>query len=376
MPRKILRAGTCLLLLVCLPAAAQEKGQVIEAIVARVNNDVITTSDLAKAKVQLRGEVEQDCPQCTPAQVNERYAAQEKNVLRDLIDNSLLVQRAKDLDINVDTDVVKRLDEIRQQNNIPSMEELQKRVEASGLDYEDFKSNIRNQLLQQEVIRREVTSKIIVDHSEVMRYYNAHKQDFVHPEQVVLREIFVSTQGKAESEIPALRKKADGLLQRIKNGDDFSELAKRFSDGSTAKNGGDLGTFGRGQLAPNLETIAFQMKAGQVTNVIPTKTGFLILKVEQHYVSGLQPESKVEDQILNRLYSEKMKPALRDYLANLRENSYVDVRPGYLDTAAVSASNIEELPATPDADPDSTKDNSKKKSGHRLLPFGKKKNGA
>jgi peptidyl-prolyl cis-trans isomerase SurA len=364
--------STCLILLACLPAAAQGKGQTVEAIVARVNNDIITTSDLAKAKAQLREEVQQDCTQCTPAQIDARYAAQEKNVLRDLIDNSLLVQRAKDLDISVETDVVKRLDQIRQQNHIASMEDLQKQVEASGVDYEDFKNNIRNQLLQQEVIRRDVTSKIIVDHSEVMKYYDAHRQEFVRPEQVVLREIFVNTQGKPQSEIPALRKKADGLLERINNGDDFGELAKRFSDGSTAKQGGELGTFERGQLAPNLEKLAFGMKAGQVTNVIPTKTGFLILQMEQHYLAGLQPESKVEDDILNRLYSEKMKPALRDYLENLRENSYVDVQPGYVDTAAVSASNIEELPAT--ADP--SQPDTKKKSGHRLFPFGKKKNGA
>lgn len=370
MPRKVFLFSSCLVLLACLPVGAQVKGKIIEDIIARVNNDIITRSDLETAKTQLRKEVEQDCPQCTPAQLNQRYAAQEKNVLRDLIDNSLLVQRAKDLGINVETDVVKRLDQIRQQNDIPSMEELEKRVNASGVDYEDFKNNIRDQLLQQEVIRREVSSKIIVDHTEVMKYYDAHKQEFVRPEEVVLREIFVSTQGKPESQIPALRKKAEGLLQRIKNGEDFGELAKRFSDGSTAKQGGDLGTFQRGQLAPNLEKIVFPMKTGQVTDVIPTKTGFLILQVRQHYVTGLQPEPKVEDDILNKLYGEKMKPALRDYLDNLRENSYVQVRPGFVDTAGVSASSIEEVPATPD------QGQPKKKSGHRFFPFGKKKNGA
>lgn len=368
----LLPMSACLILCACLPAAAQVKGKIIEEIVARVNNDIITRSDLQTAKDQLRKEIEQDCPQCTPAQLDQRYAAQEKNVLRDLIDNSLLVQRAKDLDINVETDVVKRLDQIRQENNIPSMEELEKRVNASGLDYEDFRNNIRNQLLQQEVIRREVTSKIIVDHAAVMKYYDAHKKDYVRPEEVVLREIFVSTQGKPQSQIPALRKKADSLLQRIKNGEDFSELAKRFSDGSTAKQGGNLGTFQRGQLAPNLEKIVFPMKAGDVTNIIDTKTGFLILQVVQHYVAGLQPESKVDDDILNKLYSDKMKPALREYLDNLRENSYVQVRPGYVDTAGIPSDSIEEVPVG--SDPGQSKD--KKKSGHHFFPFGKKKNGA
>ena len=172
-----------------------------------------------------------------------------------------MVQRGKDIGINVDADVIKRLDEIRLQNNIASMEELEKQVNASGVDFEDFKTNIRNQLLQQEVIRREVGSKIILDHAEVQKYYEDHKQEFVRPEQVVVREIFVSTEGKTDAEIPALRKKAEDLLQRVKSGEDFGELAKRFSDGSTAKQGGDLGTFERGQLAPRSEEDGFRLAA-------------------------------------------------------------------------------------------------------------------
>ncbi len=167
----------------------------------------------------------------------------------------------------------------------------------AGVDFEDFKTNIRNQLITQEVIRREVGSRIVLDHAEVQKYYDDHKQEFVRPEQVVVREIFVSTEGKPEAEIPALRKKADGLLERVKGGEDFGELAKRFSDGSTAKQGGDLGTFERGQLAKNLEDIVFKLNRNQTTDVMPTKTGFLILQVREHYPAGQQPEEKVENEI-------------------------------------------------------------------------------
>ena len=286
---------TACLLLLPVVVAAQDKGQVVEEVVARVNNEVITRGDLDSARKSLEEDAHQDCPTCTEAQIRREVEAGQKDLLRDLIDNSLMVQRGKDVGINVDADLVKRLDEIRQQNKIDSMEELEKQVTASGVDFEDFKNNIRNQLITQEVIRREVGSRLILDHADVLKYYEEHKQEFVRPEQVVVREIFVSTENKPESDIPALRKKADGLLDRVKRGEDFGELAKRFSDGSTAKQGGDLGTFERGQMAKDLEEIVFKLDRNQTTDVMPTKTGFLILQVREHYPAGQQPEDKVDN---------------------------------------------------------------------------------
>ena len=335
-------------LLGCAGAVAQQRSKIVEEVAARVNGEVITRGELERARAQLSDEVRHECAGCTPDQLRERIAAQEKDLLRDLIDNRLMVQRAKDMGLSVETDVVKRLDEIRLQNNIPSMEELERRIEESGVNFQDFKDNVRNQLLQQEVIRREVGSRLLLDRAEVLKYYEEHEQEFVRPEQVVLREIFVNTEGKPESENLELQKKAEGLLQRAKGGEDFGELARRFSDGSTAKQGGDLGTFQRGQLAPNIEEMVFKMSRGQVTDVVPTKTGFLILQVREHFAAGLQPEDKVEGEIMNQLYDVKMRPALRDYLTTLREDSYIDVKPGYVDSAAVPGTRIDEVPATPD----------------------------
>jgi len=339
-----------MLLAPALSCLAQKKSVVVEEVIARVNNDAITRSDLERARSEMQQEAQQDCPKCLPEEINQRVAAEDKNVLRDLIDNSLLVQRGKDMGVNVETDVIKRLDEIRIQNNIASMEELETQIDKSGVSFEDFKNNIRNQMLQQEVIRHEVGSKIILDHVTVQKYYDEHKAEFVRPELVTLREIFVSTEGKQESEIPALRKKADDLLQRVKNGEDFGELAKHFSDGSTAKQGGDLGRFEHGQLAPNIEQAVFALQRLQTTDVIPTKTGFLILQVGEHYAAGQQPEEKVDTEIQDRLYNEQLRPTLRAYLETLRVDSYVAVKPGYADTAAVPSSTIEEVPPTPDDD--------------------------
>jgi len=343
--------------------AQEAKKRVLEEIVARVNNDIITRSEYERSRATLGQEAQQDCPTCTAAQVAATVAEREKHLLRDLIDNRLLVQKAKDLGYNVETQVVKRLDQLRQENSFKEMEELERAVNATGSSFDDFKDNIRNSFLTQELIRKAVGGSLNVSGDEIRKYYEEHKNEFVGPEQVHLREIFVSTEGKPESEIPELEKKAQTLLNRIrKGGEDFEALAKRFSDGSTAKQGGELGAFERGQLAKEIEEAAFKLDRGQLSEVIRTKSGFIILKVDEHYLAGLQPVDKVEAAIGNRIYMEKMQPALREYLVKLREESYVQVKPGYADTAAVASTPIVEVAAAPEE----PKDKGKKKKGKRF----------
>jgi peptidyl-prolyl cis-trans isomerase SurA len=339
-------AGT---MLVPASARAQTKSLVVEEIIARVNNDVITMSDYQKAEEQLREEVAHDCQGCPQDKLFAEFKEQQKDLLRGLIDQSLMVQRAKDMGISVESDVIKRLDDVRKQNGLASLEDLEKAVEGSGLAWEDYKTTIRNGLLTQEVVRREVGSHINIGNDEVKQYYDAHPQEFTRPEQVVLSEIFLSTEGKSPEEIESVQKKAEDLRNRVMKGDDFNEIAKRYSEGSTAKDGGDLGTFKQSELAPQLEEVVFKMEKGQITDVIQTKTGFEVLKVENHYQAGLQPQAKVENEIMNRLYMQKMQPQMRDYLGQLREESYVMVKPGYTDSAAVAgASVITEVQPTPD----------------------------
>jgi peptidyl-prolyl cis-trans isomerase SurA len=340
-------------------ARAQAKATVVEEIIARVNNDVITQSDYQHADMQLKEEISHDCQNCPADKLAAEYKDQQKDLLRGLIDQSLMVQRAKDMGLSVESDLIKRLDDVRKQNNLNSIEDLEKAVEGSGLPWEDYKTQIRNGMLTQEVIRREVGSHINIPTEEVKTYYGAHSQEFTRPEQVVLTEIFLSTEGKSPEEMESVQKKTEDLRNRVVKGDDFNEIAKRYSEGSTAKDGGDLGTFQRGQLSPQLEGVVFKMEKGQITDVIQTKTGFEVLKVENHYQAGLQPLEKVENEVMNRLYMEKMQPTLRTYLGELREESYVNVKPGYTDSAAVAgASVIQEVQPTPDV---ATKNKAKKK---------------
>ena len=349
---------------------AQTKSVVLEEIVARVNNEIITTEDLDHARASLQSEAQQECQNCTAEQVHVQVAAKEKNLLRDLIDQSLLAQRAKDTGINVDTDVIKRLDAIRQQYKLPDLDALEREVAKTGQDYEDFKSQIQNQLLTQELIRKEVGSRIITSHEDVVKYYDDHKSEFVRPETVVLREIFISTEGKPAADIPALRKKAENLRDRVqKNGDDFGELAKRFSDSSTAAQSGELGSFERKQLDPNIAEKVFALNRGQMNDLIETKTGFEVLQVQERYQAGEQPLDKVEGEITSRLYEQKMEPELRKYLATLRQDSYVLIKPGYADTAGVNGEPIKEVAATAE------KDDTKKKSGRKFGILPKKNSG-
>jgi peptidyl-prolyl cis-trans isomerase SurA len=343
-----------------------EGGKVVEEIIARVNNEIITRSELDKARAAAEDDARQECQgHCTPEQLQTDIEDRRKNALRDLIDQSLLFQRGKDMDINVEPEVIKRLDQIRIQNKLDSMEALEKAVTSQGLNWEDFKDGIRKQLLTQRVIGSEVGSHITIGNDEVQKYYDAHKTDFIRPEQVALRSIEINTQGKKPEEIAELRKKADTALKRVQDGEDFGEIAKRFSDGSTAKQGGYLGIYKRGELSKELEDRVFAMKRNELTPVIETKQGFLILQVLEHYDEGLQTVDKVRDEIMDKLYNERLEPAMREYLKTLREQSYVIIKPGYQDIAGGGNSEIQEVTATPEA----TKS---KKGRKKFLLFGKR----
>ncbi len=335
------------LVALALPAAllparvrAQAKAAADADIVARVNNDVITLSDYQKAEQQLRDEAARDCQGCPQDQIDAQFKEQQKDLLRGLIDQSLMVQRAKDMGISVESDLAKRLDEVRKQNGLATLDDLQKGVEASGLSWEGYKTTIRDGLLQKEVVRREVGSHVDISSEEVKQYYEAHPQEFTLPERVTLSEISVSTEGKSPEEFAAVRAKAEGLRSSVLNGDDFNRVAQLYSQGSTAKEGGALGTFKRGELAPQIEAVVFQMSKGQISEVIQTRTGFEFLKVDDHSQAGLQPLDAVQADILNTIHARKTLPLIRDYLAELREQSNIIVAPGYNDSALLSGANV------------------------------------
>jgi peptidyl-prolyl cis-trans isomerase SurA len=322
---------------------------IVEEIVARVNNGIITRSEYVRSRDQLKQEVQQQ----DPSDADRVFAEKQKDVLRDLIDQQLLLQKGKDLGITGDTELIKKLDEMRKQMNLATMEELEKAAEAQGASYEEFKENMRNQIITQRVIGQEVGSKLAMNKDDVQKFYNEHKAELEHPEQVRLSEILIvpkpaakpaglngkpepPTEAENEAALTAAKAKAEDLVAQIRKGGDFADLAKKESDGPSAKEGGDLSYFKRGTLAKELEDKVFALKPNEVTDAIRTKQGYVILRVAEHQMAGIPTMKEVEPRIQDALYMEKLQPALRAYLTTLREQAFIDVKAEYLDTGASS----------------------------------------
>jgi peptidyl-prolyl cis-trans isomerase SurA len=304
-------------------------GTPVEQIIARVNDQVITNSDVTRAQTQLAQDAHQN--NWSIEQLNRGQA----NLLRDLIDQQLLISKGKQLGITGDTELIKRLDEIRKENHLDSLDDLEKAVEQQGISYEDFKANIRNSIITQQVVRDEVGSKMQMSEAEIRAYYNAHQDTFTHEESVHLNEILIPTSENATgAELAAADAQAKDLEAKLKAGASFTDLAKQYSKGPTAAQGGDLGDFHRGALAKVLEDQTFDLPAGGYTAPIRTRQGYILLQVTEHTPGGTAPLQKVEPQIEQAIYMQKIGPAVRRYLTRLREEAYIDIRPGYTDSDA------------------------------------------
>jgi peptidyl-prolyl cis-trans isomerase SurA len=323
-------------------------GNVVEDIIARVNDQIITRSDYDRAMKELDDEGRQHG--ATMQQLSEAH----KDLLRNLIDQQLWLSKGKELGINGETELINKLNDIRKQYNLATMEDLEKAAQEQGYSYEDFKANIRNQIITQEVMRQEVGRRVSITPGEVQRYYEEHKQDYVQPENVRLSEILISTgtptptpEGGTQDDpakVAAAKAKADDIEAKLKAGGDFSALARSSSDGPTAAQGGDLGQFRRGALAKVLEDATFSLKSGEFTEPIRTRQGYVILKVVQHVPGGVPEFKDVEQEVEQNFYESRMMPAMRDYLTKMREDAYVEIKTGYTDTGA--SGNQRVLPIT------------------------------
>ena len=347
-----------------VPALAA--GQVVEQIVARVNGSIITRSEFLRSKDQLKDDVKQQ----DPNNADKLFAEREKDILRDLIDQQLLLEKGKDLGITGDTDLIKRLDQMRKDMKLETMEELEKAATAQGISYEDFKQNMRNQIITQKVIGEEVGSHLNITTDEQQKFYEEHKSEMEQPESVRLSEILIEPQKPQAKPAPdkpaesataepngggnpnaqdaptdaakqaadeaaalaAAEVKANDLLKQLRAGSNFDDVAKKFSAGPSAAQGGDLGVFKRGTLAKEIENKAFAMKAGDISEVIRVKQGYMIMKVTDHQMAGIPAMKDVADKVQNALYFEKLQPALRVYLTKLREEAYIKIQEGYADS--------------------------------------------
>ena len=370
-----------LIALTCMPAFAA--GQVVEEIVARVNNQIITKSEFARSKDQLRDEVKQQ----DPNNADKVYADREKDVLRDLIDQQLLLEKGKDLGISADTDLIKQLDQMRKDMKLDSMEALEKEAEKQGISWEDFKQTQKNQIITRKVIGEEVGGHLAISKEEEQKFYDDHKDEMQHAEFIRLSEILMTPKAITPAPDPnaansgssaqtpldeaakqaadadalsAAETKAKDILKQLRDGAAFEDIAKKYSDGPSAADGGALGTFERGKLAKELEDRTFAMKAGEITDVIRVKQGYAILKVDDHQMAGVPAMKDVLPRIQDALYYQKLQPALRAYLTKLREEAYIKIAQGYVDSGR-SANQTEPVETATAKEADAKKLNKKKK---------------
>jgi peptidyl-prolyl cis-trans isomerase SurA len=308
------------------------RAEVIEEIVAQVNDKVIVLSEYRRSLDSIRGELQQQG--ASGLDLEARYKDQSVNALRELIDQQLLIQKAGDLSLNADTEVIKRLDEIRQNMKLESMEALEEAVSKQGLVYEDFKANMRDNILSQWVIQREVGGRVSIKPEEIRAHFEAHKDEFKRPEGVVLAQILVSTEEKKEEELPALKTKAEEALGKARSGGNFAELAREYSDDATAQRGGEIGFIEKGSMSPELEAVVSKLNKGDVSDIITTRYGYMMLKLLDRSSGGEPQLSEVEGRVHEKLYLERVQPALREYLRELRTQNFIQVKAGYTDTGA------------------------------------------
>ncbi len=309
--------------------------RVVEEIVAKVNGDIITKGDIERSRQQLEIELKQQG--LSGAALEKAVKEREKDALREQIDQLLLVQHGKDLNINVDSEVTKRVAAIQLDSKIADPDKFHDYIrEQTQMPFEDFRQKIKDQILTQRVIGQEVGSRINVPHSDVEKYYEEHKKDFVREEQVFLSEILISTEGKTPEQVAQAEKRAKDLVARARKGEKFSELARQYSDAETKDNFGQLPPYKRGQFRKEIEDVVFKEKKGYVTDAIRMPVGFEILKIEDRYEAGQAPLADVENDIMEKLYMPRMQPKVREFLTKLREDAFLEIRTGYVDSGAAA----------------------------------------
>src|SRR6185312_3759424 len=311
------------------------KATVVEEIVARVNNKIITTTDLQNAKSDLLQSLQDQAQKSGTPLTQTQIDTQEKDLLANLIDNQLLDQKASDLGMSAETETVLQLDQLRQQNHLASMEDLQKAIEGQGEGYEDFKQSITNQILQQKVIEEDVAPRVPqATPAQIAKFYNEHKSNFLRGDEDGLSEILIKTEGKTDAEKKRLKDLADQVQQRAAAGEDYAKLAQKYSNADTAAQGGDIGFQKKDQLEAKLAATLFSLPVGGVTPVEEVPNGYLILKVTAVHHAGQESLADASPEISYQLYQQMLRPELQTYLAKLRQDAYITVKPGYIDTGA------------------------------------------
>ncbi len=294
-------------------------GQVVEEIVAVVNDDVIT---LSQVKEQFDATVQQLRSALQGAEYEAQYQLLKKDLLNMMITDLLLMQQAKEKNLNVSEQVKMAVENIKKENNIESDDDLKRGLQQQGLNFDEWIKQLEDNMLKQATIYSEVDRSIVLDDSEIVGYYKAHPQEFTESEEYHVRGVYLASEGKTPEALAEARALISGKVQA---GEPFNALAKEYSEGPAKEAEGDLGRFRKGELDKALEESVAKLKPGETGDWVETKNGWYLLKLEEKKDSRLRAFEEVKKEVEEKLYTEKKQKKLEEYLKTLREKSYVKI---------------------------------------------------
>ena len=281
-------------------------GQVVEEIVAVVNDDIIT---LSQYKEQYDSTIQQMRAVFQGEEYEKQLAMLKKEMLNMMITDLLLMQQAKEKNLNVGEQLKAAVENIKKENNIASDDDLKRGLRQQGMDYDQWLRQLEENMLKQGVIYSEVDRSIVLDDSEIVGYYKLHLQEFTEPEEYKIRAVYLSTEGKAPAALEEMKKEIEG---KVKGGEPFNVLAKEYSDGPAKESEGDLGTFKKGELDKALELAVSKLKTGETSGWVETKNGWYLLKLEEKKDSRLMTFEEVKKNVEERLYTQKKDKKLEE----------------------------------------------------------------
>lgn len=288
--------------------------EVVDRIVAIVNEDIITLSDIKKVDLNIRIALS---TKYQGPELEEKIESARKELLEDLIEKKLLLAKAKEDGIDVENEKKMVIENILKENNLSSEKDLEEIMKNEGINYSAWKEELKNNLLQQKVIRKYVDSNISVDNAEMLEYYRKHPDEFTEPEEVKIKGIFFEDKEGVEERMKKIE-------EELKN-KSFEDVASIYSEGPEKERNGDLGTFKKGEMDKNLENHVFSMKVGELTPWIKTSKGYYILKLEERKEAKLKSFDEARDEILDKIIESKREPLLKKFFEDLKARSYIKI---------------------------------------------------
>ncbi|MGD9346646.1 MAG: SurA N-terminal domain-containing protein [Candidatus Aminicenantes bacterium] len=291
----------------------------VEAIVAVVNDDIITlseykeeyTSRMRMLRAQLQGE-----------ELSKQQEVLRDNLLESLITDRLLLQEARKLGLNVSEQVRMTLENIKRENNLKSDEELKRALAQQGLVYEDFVKQMEQNMLKQNIIFSEVGQKIAITDPEIVSYYKAHQEEFIDPIEYTLKMIYISQESKSPEEIESKKAQVD---QKLEANEDFGQVAAELSEGPEKDSQGDLGSYKKGELQKELEQAIENLEVGEVTPWLNTQGAWSKLKLVGKRDRRLKEFQEVRKEIEGKIFEERQQEELGKYMTDIRARSYIKI---------------------------------------------------